>query len=90
MDLIFQIIRDNFASIITGFAGLGCGLIFYLSKRLKYRTAVTEAEIQKVELEKVIAAGSYLICPSCGKKIFISDAKIYTGGVRDENKNESL
>lgn len=87
MENLIALLSDSLPSLLTGGIGLAVGIVIYLSKRIKYKTEIVEAEIQKVELEKIIAAGSYLICPGCGKKIFISDAKIYTGGVKeDENK----
>lgn len=89
MDNLIALLSDNLPSIITGALGLITGVIIYLSKRLKYKTQLVDAEIAKVELEKVIAAGSYIICPSCGKKIFIQDTKIYTGGIKDEQNSSN-
>lgn len=72
--------------IVSALAGLGVGFLTYLTKRTKYKTALVEKETENLELQKAIYEGSYIICPECGKKIFLKDSKVYTGGIKDENE----
>lgn len=86
MEAIYNIFIDCLPAIITGVAGLAGGFIFYLSKRLRFKTMVTEKEIENVKLQKAIVESSYIICPGCGKQVYLKDTKIYTGGVLNENE----
>lgn len=80
MENFLKLILDNLPSIITGLCGLVAGIAVYFTKKTKYKTAVCELETQKIELEKTIAAGSYVLCPKCGEKIFLTKSTIYVGG----------
>ncbi|MCQ2795627.1 MAG: hypothetical protein MJ214_05485 [Bacilli bacterium] len=86
MEVINELIMSSLPEIITGVVGLAVGFIFYLSKRIKYKTAVTEKEIENVKLQEAIINSSYIICPGCGKQVFLKDTKIYTGGVLNEDE----
>lgn len=70
--------------IIGSLAGLLSGVCLYLAKRIQYKKALVEKELENLELQKSIIEGSYIICPGCGTKIMLKSAKIYTGGTTNE------
>lgn len=39
--------------------------------------AVAKLEAEKIELQKTILEGSYLICPKCGEEIFLSQTEVH-------------
>lgn len=86
MDALKDLILECMPAIVSGLAGLLTGFIFYLSKRVKYKTAVTEKEIENVKLQEAIINSSYIICPNCNKQVYLKDTKIYTGGFLNENE----
>lgn len=86
MEEVYQLIIDCLPAIVTGLAGLATGFIFYLSKRIKYKTAVAEKEIENVKLQEAIINSSYIICPNCKKQVYLKDTKIYTGGLLNEDE----
>lgn len=40
--------------------------------------AKAKLELEKLELERAIISGSYVICPKCGDHVALKDATIYT------------
>ena len=78
------LIIDQLPVIVAAVGGFLVGLFTYLAKRVKYKRALVEKETANIELQQVIARGSYILCPNCGEKIFLTDVKVFTGGVKDE------
>lgn len=82
--LILETIIEYWPVLVTGLLGLGSAIGTYLIAKAKAKTKEAELELANIELQKAIIEGSYILCPSCGEKIFLKDAKIYTGGKKDE------
>lgn len=88
MDSIIDLLIDNLGSIISLASGLIIGFIVFLTKRIKYKTALIEKDLENVKLQEAIINSSFVVCPSCGKKIQLKDSKIYTGGTLDEKESQ--
>lgn len=61
-------------------------VVFFNSKKAKYeyKEQLAKKETENLALQKAIIEGAYVICPSCGSKIFLKDAKVYTQEVKNE------
>ena len=59
-------------------------VVFFNSKKAKYeyKEALAKKEKENIALQKALIEGSYIICPSCGSKIFLKDVTVYTQEVK--------
>lgn len=85
-DLIVETLIEYWPALVSGISLILGGLLTYIVARLKYKTKVAEKETTIAELQKAIIDGSYILCPSCGEKIYLKDAKVYTGGKKTDEK----
>lgn len=84
MNEFIQQVLPYLPAIITtagAVAAAICGVIIAWSKKT---TAQNELELEKaqlekdkVELERTIYEGSYIICPQCGRKIILKEMEFH-------------
>ena len=95
-----ELILENLPYIITACVGvctaLGTLIVSILNskaKKAEYNTKLEELNIQKlhiesqkVELEKLMIQGAFIICPNCDTKIKAKDMIFYTTEVKKDNE----
>lgn len=58
-----------------------CGVVIAWSKKTtaqhELEVEKTQLEKDKVELERTIYEGSYIICPQCGRKIILKEMEFH-------------
>ena len=87
--LIIETLIEYWPVIVTALCGLCSAVVTYLIAKTKARTKEAELEAVNVELQKTMIEGSYILCPSCGSKIYLKDAKVYVGGKTYENETKT-
>ena len=77
---MLQVLEENIILLIPSVTAVIVAFVSYLVVFFKSRKAKLELEQknheleqQKLELEKLTYQGSYIICPECNKKIYLSD-----------------
>ena len=95
---MFEMIKEILPYLITAICGIitaaGTLVVSILNakkKKYEYQEKLSEEraknlalEVKKVELEKTMLEGAFIICPNCDSKIMAKDMIFYTS-----NKEES-
>jgi len=84
-DVIKELLPVIIPTISTVFAAIGAVIVSWLttsktkaeaqSKVNELAAKNAELEIEKIELQKAIYNGTYILCPNCGEKIYLKDMK---------------
>lgn len=73
LETYLPVILPTLGTVCAALAAAIVAILKTVRIKAELQTANAELEKEKIELEKQIYSGSYVICPGCGRKIKLSE-----------------